>query len=175
MTSIIAIQSKFKGGKMNKHLVILGIAILIFTVGLSGCFEPPTTPKPKLEIECTVVETLNESNEKIGNEDGFVHADNVYSYKISGTIKDKGKEKVDKIKLTANFYDNNGDYLYSESVPSPISDLANNTYFILFFTKHNYTEIEKLDYDADITIFFAEYEMKYFSNVTNVAFEYEIL
>ena len=155
---------------MNKKIEIIGIMILLITIGFSGCFEPNNETKFIFEYS---VESLNESNEKIEGSEGFIYNEQVFSYKISGKIKTKNEDTISKINLITNFYDNDT-FLFSEMIPE--TEIT-NTYktFVIFFTKYNTSEAKKIDVEGDRKIFLTEYDLKYFENVTDVKIEYEFV
>ena len=165
--------------KLNKNLVILGMIVLLLTVGLSGCTEQSDdddnngNDTHNLEI-AYAIETLDGSHKKIEDGNGFLHGENVYSYKISGKVRNTEEKTIGKIKLIVDFYDSNNDFLISESIM--MENITNTyTYFILFFTRYDYNDVKNLDYETDIMIFYAGVEMRYFENFDHLLFEYQIL
>ena len=112
---------------MKKQLIIIGIIILVVTVGLSGCQESKTVYKPptsgdtdEVELLNCTIETygaMNSSSEVIKLGDGFIHDStyNVSYYSINGTIKNIADYIIHKIRITVNFYDENKSLLANQS------------------------------------------------------------
>ena len=103
---------------MRKHILIVSIAILLIAVGLSGCEEVPPC-NTDIEIISYDVESWGGgwNGEKIA--DGFVYTDDmkIYgaNYKVSGVVRNNAKRLIEKITITAKFYDVNGTFLYEEA------------------------------------------------------------
>jgi len=128
---------------MKKQIIILGIAVLLICVGLSGCEElignggGTTGNASKVELVSYNVETQDYFGSRIG--DGFIHDDNAKRYEITGTIKNKASYKLDEVKVTAKLFDSNFIFLDSKST---IVDGIPETYteeFSISFHK-NYTD-----------------------------------
>jgi len=114
---------------MEKKSVIIGIVVLLVTVGLSGCQETKTAYKPPTSGDTDKVELLNCTIETYGTTslsqsqtiklgDGFIH-NNTYNYTyylIKGTIKNIGNYILHDILITVNFYDENKSYFANKSV-----------------------------------------------------------
>ena len=88
---------------MNNHLIIFGIAVLLLAVGLSGCSETQNenTISDKVSVDYSFIKGSTE--------------DYVSSHYVRGTVKNIAGYKLSKIKITANFYDENDIYLKSYS------------------------------------------------------------
>ena len=112
---------------MNKHLIVIGIVLLLLVVGLSGCNESSNYGDEDLvEIYNVTVKTKwNEgylTDVKNFEEDGFYHGvsaddENVWNliYLISGTVKNIAGKKLNYIKVSAKLYDSDGNYLSSSN------------------------------------------------------------
>ena len=101
------------------------------------------------------VKTTWYSGNQYYERDGFYHdipSDASYKrYKVTGTVKNIAGEMLDRVDITAKFYDSNDNYLASED--SWTNNLANS-----------YT------YD-----FYIEYSSSsYFENIDQVEFEFEV-
>ncbi len=128
--------------EINNRFLILGIAVLLLSVGFSGCTETNqnTTDDPngdqgeekftilpdgtrvsgdidKLKILNYSVITEKEVNyrdyQKIA--DGFVYIENASRYRIYGTTKNIAGKILNDIKITVEYYDDNNIYLSSGS------------------------------------------------------------
>jgi len=154
---------------MNKHLIVIGIVILLLAVGLSGCTENADVSGDISKVDLvdyevkTIWYTLGDENPErpgsfpvVENErDGFYHnyPNEQYTepkYQISGTIKNIAGEMLDRIDITAKFYDINDNYLASKSA-----------------TKYSLAD----SYTWDFTIMY--HSGQYFENIDKVKFEFE--
>jgi len=86
------------GLNMKKQLVIIGIIVLLITVGLSGCNENTNgniTPKSK------EIEIVSHNIEDAG----------WLGWRVYGTIKNIADRNIDTVTITVRFYDKDNDLL----------------------------------------------------------------
>ncbi len=111
---------------MKKQLIVIGTAVLLLVVGLSGCIQqitnknnsiPPSIKSliyddSKLEVSNLIVETWGYNNSKkeiIGN--GFLTLPDYYEYgvyHINGTMKNIADYELENVDVRMSFYDTNG-------------------------------------------------------------------
>jgi len=163
---------------MKKHLIVIGIVVLLLVVGLSGCNEfweqsnNISGYENLVEIYNVTVETRWNTYPSFGNtihhtENGFYHGVNVSDddvgmliYMISGTVKNVAGRKLSSVKVTAKLYDSSGNYLGSSNsaLESGVSDLPNT------YTGKFYIEIRSSTY-------YLGGSFKYFENVDDYELE----
>jgi len=81
---------------MNKHLIVIGVVILLLVVGLSGCYESDTEYTTDLPSADDVqILSHNLSYTSYG------------SVVVIGTAKNIGEERLSFIEIKAKFYDEN--------------------------------------------------------------------
>ncbi len=107
---------------MKKQIIIIGIVVILFAVGLSGCKE---IDDQNIEIVDYSVTTHWHAGYgadwKEYVEGGFYHdipsdATKYWTYyKISGTLKNVGGSKIDRIDIHVECYDENGVDLFDTS------------------------------------------------------------
>ena len=115
---------------MNNRLLIVGIAVLLLAVGLSGCNENMNSGKvgnQDIEILNYNVTThwtiLERGKFTYVVEQGFYHnmPNNTYGhetyYKISGTVKNIAGRNLDSVRLDCIFYDKDAIELYDTRYP----------------------------------------------------------
>ena len=118
---------------MNKHLIVIGTAVLILVVGVSGCDEINklsdniSGDEGLVEIYNVTVETRWNTYTSLGQtishtENGFYHGVNsnddgvgMLIYKITGTVKNIAGRKLDRVTISAKLYDSSGNYLGSSN------------------------------------------------------------
>jgi len=99
---------------MNKKLILIGIILIFVCVGLSGCNERQSlSDTDEVELVSYSVVTRDEQGNKIG--DGFVHHDDANRYRVTGTVKNIAGRNLDRITITARFYDKDNEFLHSEN------------------------------------------------------------
>jgi len=90
---------------MNKHLIALGMIVLLIAVGLSGC-----TLQSDESGETTnggVIEIVSHS------------IDETYTYyarTVKGTVKNIGSSNIDEVVITAHFYDSDNEKIFTKSM-----------------------------------------------------------
>jgi len=103
---------------MNKHLIVIGIVVILLAVALSGCEELSqdggTQGNTDFEIISYSVESwedkvLGLDDIKIG--DGFLHSDEVDLFTIKGIVKNNAGRLIEALEIKAKFYDGNGIFL----------------------------------------------------------------
>ena len=114
----------------KKHLIVLGIAVLLICVGLSGCEESDKNNDVDVTGDTSEIELLgynitttwwvvvyggSEKYEKSGFYHGYPSDAFNKQYKISGTVKNIAGKTLDKVNITANFYDSNNNFLASKT------------------------------------------------------------
>ena len=103
--------------EIMKEVAILLIALIVISVGLSGCNEQSGQSSgntDEVELVSYSVETQKQySYEKIG--DGFIHTEDSYRYSIIGYVKNIAGKKLDQINVTARFYDSDNEFLHTET------------------------------------------------------------
>lgn len=138
---------------MNKNLIIIGIIFFLLIVGFNGCTKQETSKDiNKVELVSYNIETQkwDYGYKTIGN--SFIHSEDAELYLITGTVKNIAGEMLNSIKITAKFYDNKHNFLREET-----------TY--LWSIANTYTEDFRISYyDTE----------KYFENVCDVIFEFEV-
>lgn len=120
---------------MNKHLVVIALAILLILTALCGCIERKIEfigDTEKVEMVEYTVEVLDEDMNKIG--DSFDHGGKAYMYKINGTVRNIAGERISRVWVSVKLTDRNDNYLASRTylIPGfPSNDIKN---FSLIFT-----------------------------------------
>lgn len=120
---------------MNKQLIIIGIVILLLTVGLSGCNEKKIEimgDTDKIEMVDYTIEVFDKDNVKIG--DSFNHGGKANSYKITGTVRNIAGKKLEKTWISLRLHDRDNNYLDSRTYLIPDLQINNTANFSLIFT-----------------------------------------
>lgn len=145
---------------MNKHLIVSGIAVLFICVGLSGCTEQSTVTDDSDKIELldynvkTSWSNTNDNGEFVSYEEsGFYHnypsEGEWISYVITGTVKNIAGRLLNTITVTAEFYDEDGNYL-SQAQDNIFGGIANS-------------------YEEDFEIIVYTWHTQYFDNIESVS------
>ena len=124
-----------KEGNMNKHLIIIGIVILLLVVGISGCNEKKIEimgDTDKVEMVNYTIEVFDKDNEKIG--DSFNHGGKANLYKIKGTVRNIAGVKLGKTWISLRLNDRNNNYLDSRIYLIPEIEINKTANFSLTFT-----------------------------------------
>jgi len=126
---------------MKKKIIVVGIIILLTIVCLSGCNEAQTSGDiDEVEIVSYSVETRDEFGNKIG--DGFVHHDDANRYKVTGTMKNIADRNLDRITVTARFYDSDNEFLHSENATVwKLTKGATDDFSISYYSFEKYFEL----------------------------------
>jgi len=153
---------------MNKHLIVIGMTLMLLAVGLSGCTEQSNVigDTDKVKITDYEVETnwLNYDNFIFYNKSNFYHnypLDSYYNYSfhdkapivwysVSGHVMNIAGEFLDVIIVNAKFCDANNKVLAEES--ETLYDLPDS------YTDSFYISLNMSD-------------TKYFDEIENVKFE----
>lgn len=88
---------------MNKHLIVLGIAVLLLTVGLSGCIEEESTEKLVTASLSTLALTVDDLPQ------GYIKWSEDHN-KPSGTMQDITHIEEYKVALVFESHENNTGY-----------------------------------------------------------------
>ena len=94
---------------MNKHLIVIGVVIILLAVGLSGCNQN-TTSNNNSTSEIEIVSHKIEDKGYMG-------------WKVSGTIKNIADRNIDKVTIRVRFYDSDNELLITKT--DTVSYLAN--------------------------------------------------
>lgn len=111
---------------MNKHLIIIGIAVLLICVGFSGCFDTDT----EYTSDLPTADDIQILNHNISHD--------YYSSVVNGTGKNIGDKQVSVI-IKAKFYDENDVLLNTGS--DYISDVDPDEIFAFKITYFNFEEV----------------------------------
>lgn len=124
-----------------KNGLVVGIIILLTIVSLSGCNERQSlNDTDEVEIVNYSVETRDEFGDKIG--DGFVHHNDSNRYKVTGTVKNIAGKTLDRITITARFYDIDNEFLHSENATVwKLSKGATDDFSISYYSFEKYFEV----------------------------------
>lgn len=144
---------------MKKQIVILGIAVVLIAVGLSGCTETQTDgtndenkdeTEEKVELVNYSVITTNWLGDELG--EGFVYGKEAFAYKVTGQIKNIANETLNTTTITIIFYDINNNSIHAEA--TSVTDLTISE--IRSFSVE-YTEFDPNFENADHVTFSFEY------------------
>lgn len=152
---------------MKKQIIILGIAVLLICVGLSGCEEISDSlssgDDELVEFSCWEVTTeWYTSHTDIEVKDSFYHDypdDRRISYVVRGKVKNIAEKPFDRINITAYFFDDKGNQLCNSS--GSVSDLYMNetkSFNITVYNRFLYPSCEffeqvdhyEIEYSVDI-------------------------
>jgi len=130
---------------MNKKTIIIGVAVLLVCVGLSGCNEQGETfgDTNKVELVSYKVETYD-GNTLLGED--FIHNEGADNYRIKGTIKNIAGYKLSRVTITVKFYDKNNIFLDSvdEDVYG-IPDTYTESFSIRAYTGSWFNDIDEFN------------------------------
>jgi len=126
---------------MKKQLIIVGIIILLITVGLSGCNENSENFEDTNNVELVDYLVISykfgkdafSPNIKLG--DGFNYKENMVGFKVSGTIKNNEGEPLSKIKVIGNFYDGNKFLGSDETIIENVPDGETRDFNVFFHNR----------------------------------------
>ena len=126
---------------MNKKLILIGIILIFVCVGLSGCNERQSlSDTDEVELVSYSVVTRDEQGNKIG--DGFVHNDDANRYRVTGTVKNIAGRNLDRITITARFYDKDNEFLHSENATVwKLTKGATDDFSISYYSFEKYFEL----------------------------------